>query len=157
MTIIACIDNSAGMSFNRRTVSRDNAVRDDILRMVGSKRLYVAKGARRFFKPFLEKSSPDYRKNIRIIEDADEFIKKHPFSMGYVLMPLKCSEESVLRARNVVLYRWNTDYPSDEKFPLDVLLGRRQYSNAKFIKTDETRILGSSHPVIDKTEYRRVR
>ena len=37
MIIIACIDNSGGMMFNKRRLSRDKSVMSDIQTMLGSR------------------------------------------------------------------------------------------------------------------------
>ena len=135
MNIIICIENSGGMLFNRRRVSRDKAVVEDIvsytdgamLRMNEYSSVLFADCGRYYAvdEDFLEKAAPgDYC-----------FVENTAFD-GFIG-----------EIEKIIVYNWNRDYPSDLKFDISVLEG--------FALEDEREFTGNSHDCITRRVYGR--
>ena len=135
MIIIACCENGYGMMFNNRRVSQDNAVIDKIIELTEGAKLWVSN----YSHPLFEKKNPD---NINVSEmflseaGKDEycFIEKEQVSKYQ-----KWIDE-------IVLFRWNRDYPSDHAFDIDL-------SEWKLVSQKEFK--GNSHERITMEVYRK--
>ena len=136
MRVIVCLDDNGGMLFNCRRQSRDRVVVDDILSVVGEKRLYIA--------PFSEKLFAERSDKVTVSEDmlfeaeADQycFVEKDSLS--------ECSG----RIEEMVIYRWNRVYPAD--LFLDVTPERIGLS---LFSTEE--LTGYSHEKITKEIFKK--
>ena len=99
MILISCADNALGLRFNHRRQSRDRVVCGRMLEKSGG-RLWLAEESRGLFAGFPE---------------AELTIVSDPAAVpagGF------CFWEGTTEApaEAIILYRWNRDYPGDERF-----------------------------------------
>jgi len=107
MKIIVCLDDRNGMLFNRRRLSRDQSVYQQMITQIRGARLWVSNYS---FALFSEcgghicvndtftalAAQEDYC----FVEDPDDL-------------------PAVDAVEELIIYRWNRTYPADVKFPLD--------------------------------------
>ena len=133
MTIVVCIDDQGGILFNHRRVSADCAVISDLMELAGeqticmrpySAKLFPVQGSIRVTEQYLSDTCPG---EILFLEDA-------------------VPENLMTNAKKLIVYRWNRLYPSDVRFPLDLLqrLGKPE-SSVDF--------RGNSHSKITREVY----
>ena len=128
MILISCVDNSMGLRFNGRRCSRDREVCRDVLARAG-RALWLRPESAALFRDFPE-------------------AQLHPVeSLGDVPEGAACFWETPAgdaEAEEILLYLWNRDYPSDEKF---------QFPTGAWTCAEETEFPGFSHPVITLRRY----
>lgn len=134
MTLIVCIDDEGGMTFNNRRQSRDRIVTEDIIRTAGG-RLLAA--------PFSAKLLSEY---------SDVKICDEPLAVGKAgdccFIELGSVRPYSERLNTIIIYRWNRLYPSDTSLDIEPLeLGFRLEETREFV--------GSSHEKITREVYRR--
>ncbi|MBQ7646113.1 MAG: ribonuclease Z [Clostridia bacterium] len=135
MKVIVCVDNSFGMTFNYRRLSRDRNVIADIMSLLDGDTLYMNNYSYRLF----EKTgyagivvSNDFLDLCG--EDGTAFVENRHLQK-YKEM-IDC----------MVTYLWNRDYPSDRK--LDVVPEEPDWE-----LTDTTEFAGNSHDLITRNTY----
>ena len=112
MTIVVCLDDRNGMSFNKRRQSSDRELRKRLLTITEGKRLWMtAYSAKQFTEPEAQ---------IEITKDFSEVTTGE-----CVFVESTIPTELVGRAKYLVVYRWNRVYPSDTVFPLEAFIGNR--------------------------------
>lgn len=124
MRIIACVDNSMGLCFNHRRVSKDQVVIDQISQI---EPLYVSAYSKTLFPKGNVVTRFDSLK-----DDDTCFI-----------------EDRVPDERNIseiILYKWNRDYPSDLALHIDL---------SKWKRMESIDFTGRSHDTITRERYRR--
>lgn len=132
MILIVCVDNKNGMLFNRRRQSQDRILRARILEMTAQSRLWMnAYSAKQF-----DESAPQ-------ITVAEDFLLRAA-SGEYCFLENADPTPCLDRLEQVILYRWNRDYPADVRFTLD-LSGFRLCQREDFA--------GSSHEKITEEIY----
>lgn len=135
MKAIVCIDDEGGMMFNHRRQSQDSSLRAQIAQLTAGHLLWMnAYSARQFgdmlpenvvaAEDFLQRAGED---DYCFVENAD---------LGPVLPDVT----------ELVVYRWNRDYPRDTLLPAD--LGDWQ-------RVSSLDFPGSSHDEITQEVYRR--
>lgn len=67
MILIACVDDSLGMMFHNRRVSRDKAVTADMVKMCGKRCLYVEEYSRKLFE-----AEEDGLEKVKVLDFASE-------------------------------------------------------------------------------------
>ena len=104
MIIIQCVDNRNGTFFNRRRQSQDRLLRSRILSELHGRRLWMNAYSLRQFQKELPLE-------VRLSVDEDFLAKAGNgevcFVEGLPLLPW------LDRIEQVILYRWNRDYPAD--------------------------------------------
>lgn len=133
MTIIICADDRNGLLFNSRRLSRDSAVCDSILEICQGNPLWMNAYSASIF--------PRNVSNIRVSENFLEEMREGEFCF---IENTDISAISV-RAKNVVIYRWNRSYPADVGLPENLLYGRKRLSSVDFA--------GNSHLCITREVY----
>ncbi len=133
MHIIICLDNKNGMLFNKRRQSKDAALREKMLETIGKKRLFMNEYSA---KQFEEKAE------IFVSEEFLKMAEKGDFCF-VENTDISAYADDV---ENVIIYRWNRDYPSDVKFPTELFTSKR-----KLVKS--TDFEGKSHPKITEEIY----
>ena len=108
MKVIVCLDKNNGMLFNKRRQSSDRLLRERMLALVKDKRLWMNTYSA---KQFTDVSSICVDE--RFWEKAEQ--GEYCFVEDTDILPLADKIESI------VIYRWQTVYPSDVKFPMTVL------------------------------------
>lgn len=129
MNVILCLDNKQGLLFNNRRQSRDKAVIEDMFNFLGEKMLFVS--------PFSEKLFQEYEGKVTASADFPESCSAGEFffSENAELAPL------VDKIEEIVVYRWNRDYPADFYCDID-------FSLFELASTAEFK--GYSHEIITK-------
>ena len=109
LILIACVDDCMGMMFNKRRVSRDEAVIRRIIKIVGNKRIWMSQ----YSYPLFENIKTE-----NIVTD-DLFIEK---ALGdeYCFIENLTVTNHMDKIDEIVLFRWNRSYPSDVKFNIDL-------------------------------------
>lgn len=130
MIAIVCLDENNGMFFNERRQSKDRYVIRDIVHMVENNTLYINEYSKELFK-----NTPA---NIQISEDYFNQVSDNEYCF------IENQIVDILKAKKVVVYRWDKVYPADYKLPL------RQYN---LVSTLEFQ--GYSHDKIVKEVYER--
>lgn len=132
MNVIVCLDDNNGMMFNKRRQSSDVMLTQRVLDMAKTTKLWMSEYSAKLFvgadvcvdTDFLEKAG---RSEYCFVEDADIA----PYAN---------------RIEQIIIYRWNRHYPSDQKFTLSL-------DNWRMIQTQE--FAGKSHPEITEEVYMR--
>lgn len=138
MIIIAAVDDEYGMMFNKRRVSKDIELQRKIMEILKNGKLYMNEYSGRQFKDggigtneividekFLENAGQE---DYCFVEDED------------IIPYLKKIEK-------IVICKWNRKYPSDFKFPKEILEGFRLEKEEEFS--------GNSHKKITINIYRK--
>lgn len=134
MNIIICVDNRNGMMFNNRRLSSDSILRQDILKFLEDRQLWLnVYSAKQFATEISEYQNIFINDNfIQQANDDDYCFVENP--------------DDLINAKigRIVIYRWNRDYPADKFFNIDI-------SDRTLISTEE--FAGSSHDKITKEVY----
>lgn len=134
MILVLCTDDQGGVLFNRRRQSQDRLLREDLLREVDGRPLWMNGYSAGQFSPVPE--------NVRVAEDFFAQAGRGEFCFFEDADPLPWAE----RAEEIILYRWNRRYPADRRVSLPPEGWRPE-------RTEE--FPGSSHDLITKEVYRR--
>lgn len=131
---IVCVDNTNGMMFNYRRLSRDQAVIEDIIAMSKEENLYMNLYSYSLFKD----------RNLKNVVITSDFLKLEDkkayfFVENCLLTPLKA------KINQLILYKWNRNYPADFYFDLDL--------NKDWILLKTEEFMGTSHEKITKEIY----
>ncbi len=163
MRIIVCVDKRMGMSFNHRRVSRDRVVSGDILEMVKGNVLWMAPGAEKLFEEAFkakEKETDDGKKEQECEEKkqgAGELETERMWKVDPNFLEKAGAEDFCLvegenlagyegKITEIVLYRWNRDYPADLFFEVDL---------SKWELEERKEFSGYSHEKITREIYSR--
>lgn len=128
MRIAVCVDNRMGFQFHRRRLSRDRVQQEDLLSLCAGEKLWVAPCSAALFTWAAGR--------IAVVED--------PLTLSGGLCFLEDRLPPPERVEELVLYRWNRDYPADVYLDWD--LSRFQVSGLREFP-------GTSHPNITRTIY----
>lgn len=135
MNVIVCLDDRDGMMFNGRRLSMDQAIREDVLRLVGLRSLWMSGYT---FKQFPEN-------NIRNVIVDRLFLSKAR-ERDYCFVEDLHISHHVPNIEQLIIYRWNRKYPSDFYFDIDMSIG--------WELTDSCDFPGYSHECITREVYR---
>lgn len=133
MKVIVCLDDSAGMLFNKRRQSQDKVLREDII-----KNLH---GAKLFMNEYSYKQFKDIAQNSIIVED--DFLKTAG-KEDYCFVENVSLKQYEQKISTLVVYHWNRNYPADFYFNLNL-------DNWNLTSTEEFQ--GYSHEKITKEIY----
>lgn len=101
MVIVVCLDDRDGMLFHGRRQSQDRALRADLLRLCGGRKLWMSCGSARLFTEYDS-----------AVTAADDFLAQA--GAGELCFvedrPLRPWRD---RIEGMVIYRWNRAYPAD--------------------------------------------
>ncbi len=132
MNLIVCLEDNNGMMFNKRRLSQDVVIREDIYNNLDGKSLIMNSYS---FKMFQKDNS---EQKIVVSEDLPvddnenfQFIEDKQLS----------EYEDIID--KITIYYWNRRYPSDLKFDID-------FSNDKWQVISEEEFPGKSHEKITK-------
>lgn len=131
MIILTAIDNSNGLLFNHRRVSKDRVLRERILDISSSSRLLMDEFSSKQFKEALLSS----------VIIRDDFMDAAARG-DYVFVEDKHISAYADKIEAIYLFKWNRDYPSD--FKLDFVPSEE--TGFKLITTED--FVGSSHEKI---------
>lgn len=137
MNVIVCLDNNNGMMFNKRRQSQDKLLRANIKDLLKDKLLYMNEYSYKLYKDI-------DNNNIKISSD---FIHQCEDD-NYALVEDTMLKSYIEKIDNLIIYRWNRDYPADLYFDIDL-------KDEKWSLIETVDFQGSSHEKITKELYRR--
>lgn len=137
MNIIICLDDNNGMMFNKRRQSQDKLLRASIKELIKNKTLFMNEYSYKLYKDI-------DNGNITVSENYLEECEKDDFC----LVEDKLLDNYVEKINNIIIYKWNRNYPSDLHFDINLQNGQWE-----LIKSEDFQ--GSSHEKITKEVYRR--
>ena len=134
MKLIVCVDDRGGMLFNKRRLSSDRIVTEKIIALCNGEKLLV--------NPYSYKLFPA-TENIVCIEEPtlaakEEWCFAEDWDVSVVLH----------KVNKIVIFHWNRTYPSDLRFPLDMV-------RSKWHMEHSEEFPGHSHPRITMEVYSR--
>ena len=137
MILIVAVDDSLGVSFNRRRQSQDRVLRDKILSLTKGKRLWVTPYTAQQFESVSEHPELNVSENPLTEAVAGEYAFVENMLVG----------EYIRWVEKIVLFRWNRAYPSDLKFDIDVT----DNAHWRLVQTED--FAGYSHDKITMEVY----
>ena len=108
MKIFVAVDDNNGILFNNRRVSKDKALRQRILDIVGDNTLYITEFSRKQFKDEIE--SGEFK------IDIDEDMLFWADDEDYCFVEDVNTDGFFNFISDIYLYRWNREYPADTYF-----------------------------------------
>ena len=139
MNVIICIDKRGGMIFNKRRVSRDKLVCEDILKTVRGEKLYIKPYSKILFDPLADR--------YELPEISDD-----PMSIAKDGEWCFIEDEDVSayadRIERLLVYNWNESYPYDLRFDMSIL-------DQLFRISGRTKFPGHSHDMVVRELYRK--
>jgi hypothetical protein len=133
LKLIVCLDERKGMMFNNRRQSRDRVLIDNMIKMVGDDKLYIAPYSEGLFE----------NKEIKLK------VKKNPLKAadeGWCFIENLPVAEYKDEIETVVIYHWNRHYPGDFFFDLEL--------DSYTLESSEE-LVGSSHEKITKEIWKK--
>ncbi len=135
MKVILCIDEKGGVRFHGRRLSQDRIQRADVLRRFGREQLFMKEETAALY------ADAEMERIHRVIK-WEPTIGKDGWWVCEDLEFMKWKEQ----LQELVLYRWNRKYPSDEQLSLTLTL---PLWSCQACDT----FAGSSHPLIHVEHY----
>ncbi len=134
MTVVICLDDDGGVSFNKRRQSSDRMLIDELIRSTDVD-IYINEYSLPLFSDHLDRvkvcSSP--------LDDCQ--------SGGICFLERTDPTPWLGDIGAFVIYRWNRRYPRDISFKIENARG--------FAKVSESEFVGSSHKIITKEVYKK--
>ncbi|MBR4072819.1 MAG: ribonuclease Z [Clostridia bacterium] len=135
MNIIVCLDDKNGMLFNKRRQSSDSELINRVLEIVGENKIWINSYSENLFES--KKGNIIVDDNFLNCSEAGDYC----FVENMDLTPF------FEKIENIIIYRWNRNYPSDKKFPVEIL-SKRWKKNSSFD------FKGNSHDKITEEIYK---
>ena len=133
LNIIICVDNKMGTMFNNRRQSRDRVLCRKIAEITNGSRLFVKSYSAELFRQ--SDACVICDDNYLMCAENGDFC----FVEGDELLPYAD------RIENIIICRWNRDYPGDKHFDIDLSSGWKMDCVEEFP--------GSSHEKITLERY----
>ena len=130
MNLIVCLDNGGGMAFCSRRQSRDSVLCRNIIGLTNGKTLFVSPYTAGLFENGFT---------------ADSNFLKTAGKGDFCFTELDNPAPFADKIENIIVYRWNRDYPADLYFPQSLLKSRKLLEKTDFA--------GSSHEKITREVY----
>ena len=156
---IVCVDNRMGICLNGRRVSRDRMVSEDILEMTRGNVLWMAPEADKLFKEVFKAKEEVCRETGtgKKIQDAGRLEDEKMWKVDRNFLENAEEEDFCFvegenlagyegKITEIVLYKWNRDYPADVFFEVDL---------SKWRLEERKDFSGYSHEKITKEIYNR--
>ena len=134
MILIAVVDDSGGMMFNRRRQSQDRVLREKILSLTEKSCLWM--------NDYTAKQFADYAAKIHADNDFTQKADAGEYCFVENTSVSACAD----RIEKVILFKWNRAYPADFFFDLDL-----SAPEWKLLETED--FPGFSHEKITKEVY----
>lgn len=129
MTLILTVENSLGLSFNNRRLSKDEEIIKNISKLCQNNKLYLDEYSKKLFK----------YKNIEIVKLYNTNFQKDDYVFCEREIP-----KNLRSPKKLILYKFNRDYPFDNAIDIDL-------TNFKLIDTFDFK--GKSHEKITREIY----
>lgn len=134
MKIIVCLDDKNGMLFNRRRQSKDAAQRRHLLAYTAPHRLWMNAYSAAQFENMDERIAVDEAFLEKAADEDYCFVENADISAYADLVT------------EVIVYRWNREYPRDMIFPMERFSGKWQLVSREDFP-------GNSHKTITQEVY----
>lgn len=109
MRCFICLEDRGGMAFNKRRLSKDSKVIEDIVRTIEDKTLLIEDYSKSLFddKAIKLKSVSSFEKSMGLVKYGENVFAElwDPYGKGF---------------EEYVIYRWNRTYPFDLAFDHDL-------------------------------------
>ena len=125
MILITCINNSNGIMFNKRRVSKDTLLIERLKGITKENKIYVSE----YSKPLFDGFDNLVLSNENLTNNDFYFLENEGYN-GNI--------------DKIIIYKWNRDYPADKYFDIDL-------SSYELISTQDFQ--GSSHDLITEEIY----
>lgn len=103
MTVAVCISDGGGMLFNKRRLSKDRNVTEDILKQAGEKKILISE----FSLPLFSEHPS------RVIAASDPLAEAEKDS--FIFVEDRKISEYKSKIDEIYIYKWNRKYPFDFK------------------------------------------
>ena len=127
-TLVVCLSDDNGMMFNNRRQSRDLKVTEKVLQMAERTKLWVS----------------EY--SVKLFPTGNIFQNFSKDGLYFIENPDLLTQDIIDEFKNIVVFRWNRDYPADKFFNFDI-----QYH--EMIDCEEFE--GNSHEKITMENYKK--
>ena len=119
MKLIAITDDHKGMMFNHRRQSKDQMLRKEILNLCKSKTLYMNAYT---YSQFEENEKNNVKIHVAesFLSACDKHSKEKTEEDAYYFVENENLAEWLERISEIVLFQWNTRYPADFYFTIDL-------------------------------------
>lgn len=136
MTLICCVDDNMGMTFNKRRQSRDVEVTNSVINLSKNGKLFINPYSKKLFE---EAGFIDF-----IIQDDSSLdFPDNSYFFNETAAPSVFEKA----ADEIILFRWNRAYPGDIQFDINLNSGWKLISSKEFA--------GKSHEKITMEVYKR--
>lgn len=136
MTLICCVDDNMGMTFNKRRQSRDIEVTNSVINLAKNGKLFINPYSKKLFE---EAGFIDF-----IIQDDSSLVFP---DNSYFFNETAAPSVFEKAADEIILFRWNRAYPGDIQFDINLNSGWKLISSKEFA--------GKSHEKITMEVYKR--
>lgn len=99
MKLILCVEDRGGMTFNKRRVSRDKKLIEDLAELVGNDAVYI--------EPYSEELFSEVSVNLVLSASPMESADEGDYAFIERFDPVPCLD----KAEAIILYKWNRRYP----------------------------------------------
>lgn len=106
MNIVVCVEDKGGIAFNKRRLSRDKKVIEDLQKLLNGKNLYIRPESKDLFVDAANL-------NIKTTDSPDKI------SDGFFFADKEDPTVLYKSGDTVVIYRWNRRYPADIFFGME--------------------------------------
>lgn len=137
MNIIVCIDDGGGILFNHRRVSKDRVLMQWLAEYVGGKPIWAL--------PYSKDLFAECKPTPKLMIAEDYLSKGVAEKEAFCFVEDDSFKAYLPKIRRILLCKWNRRYPSDVKFPLDILKDFEEKNSWEFP--------GSSHEKITVEEW----
>ena len=129
MTVAVCISDGGGMLFNKRRLSKDKNVTEDILKQAGEKKILISEFSLPLFSEYPS----------RVIAASDPLAEAEKDS--FIFVEDRKIFEYKSKIDEIYIYKWNRKYPFDFKLDFDPLEeGMRLAEAVEFVGNSHEKI-----------------
>ncbi len=121
MKLIICVDDNFGMMFNNRRQSQDRVLREKIIEVCKNHVLWMNDYSSRQFQNGLEtivELKDKFNCDIKVDNDMLDYISDDDYCF---LENVVIDEQIISSCSEIVIAKWNREYPSDMYFNLNYL------------------------------------
>ena len=107
MTVIVCLSDGGGMTFNKRRQSSDRAVIEDVEKLVCDDALFISEFSLSLFS----------ESRVSAVAVTEPLSAAGPGD--FVFLEDRGAGEYIRKIKRLVIYNWNRKYPTDLKFDIN--------------------------------------
>ncbi len=146
MKLIICVDDGYGMAYNKRRQSQDRTLRNKMIELCHHQSLWMNNYSAKQFENGIEEIKTlmqTYQCDIKVDDDFLDYIED-----DYCFIEdIKINDHIINKVNEIILVKWNREYPSD-------LIFNKDYLN-HFILNKTEEFTGYSHDLITLEFYSR--